>query len=201
MRSSSYLLVPARRSTSRNESLRLKMALRCTGKEMAMAVILSELRTAVIDYLATKVNIEVPAIQPASGTGLSPGETFTFSVTATNASRANGGIGLTAVRYQVEVFLGAGNANIRVPTGGSAIDGSGNPLPVGAEVDFFEFDPSGNDTSNLSPGESDVLVFSGRATGGGAAAIRARILADPDINDILPRNFPSERDSTSFLII
>jgi hypothetical protein len=166
-----------------------------------MAINLLDLRTAVINYLATKVAIDVSPVQPASGTTLCPGETFTFSVTATNASRANGGIGLTAVSYQVEVFLGTSNASIRVPTGGSAIDKGGNPLPAGAEVDFFEFDPSSNDTSYLSPGESDLLLFAGRATASGAAAIRARILADPDINDIFPRSFPSERHSTSFSII
>lgn len=166
-----------------------------------MAIILAELREAVITYLATKVNIDVSPIRPASGTGLSPGESFTFSVTATNASRGNDGVGLSAVRYQVEVTVGAGVANVIVPTGGSAIGAGGNALQAGAAVDFFEFDPSGNDQSYLAPGESDVLVFSGRATGTGGAAIRAKILANPDLDDIFPRNFPSESDPTSFSII
>lgn len=154
-----------------------------------MAVNLPDLPQAVRAYLDTKVTVTVSALTPV-GQVINPGETFTFSVTATNASAPNGGIALTNVRYQVSV----GNANvarIRVPSTGTAIDAQGQPIAPNSEVGFFTFNPSGPDPSYLQIGEADALTLTGRAgtnQAGGTTTITARIQGDPDINALFPRN-------------
>jgi hypothetical protein len=155
-----------------------------------LAINLSDLRQAVIDYLNNKVTVVVSQLTPASGNVIGPGEKFTFSVTVTNASAANGGIALNNVRYVVSV----GNANvatIRVPSDGTALDGAGHPINANADVGFFNYDPSGDDLSYLQIGESDSIRLSGTAgtnSAGGNTTITARILADPDIYELFPRN-------------
>jgi hypothetical protein len=154
-----------------------------------MPINLPDLPQAVRAYLDTRVAVTVSALTP-TGQVINPGETFTFSVTATNASAANGGVALTNVRYQVSV----GNANvarIRVPSTGTAIDGQGLPIAPNSEVGFFTFNPSGVDPSYLQIGEGDSISLTGRAgtsQAGGTTTITARIQADPDINALFPRN-------------
>jgi hypothetical protein len=155
-----------------------------------MAVNLPDLPQAVRAYLDTKVTVTVSALTPSVGQFVNPGETFTFNVTATNASAPNGGIALTNVRYQISV----GNANIvriRVPNTGTAIDAQGQPIDPNSEVGFFTFNPSGDDPSYLQIGETDSLSLTGRAgpnSAGGTTTIVARIQGDPDINALFPRN-------------
>jgi len=165
-----------------------------------MTIQLPDLRQAVIAYLNTKVTVDVLDFQVSNPPFLKVGEPFSFTVRVSNATTANGGIALTNVRYQVSTSNPEA-VKITVPTNGSAIDRHGHPLSASDSVDFFEFNPAGEDVSYLRRDETDLLAFNARAVGAGSCSIRARILADPDINELFPRNFPSAKDSLSFSVI
>jgi hypothetical protein len=161
-----------------------------------MAINLPDLPQAVRAYLDGKVTVTVSAPTPSGGTHIGPGETFTFRVNVVNASAANGGILLTNVRYSIRVEH-PNVLKIKVPTTGSSLDGSGAPIDSGDDpVGFLEFNPFSSDLSTLQIGETDGFTFTGIAgknLAGGTTAITAKILADPDINALFPRN----EDSTS----
>jgi hypothetical protein len=159
-------------------------------------VTLGDLRHAVISYLTSKVSVSISSPVP-TGQGLE----FNFTVTVANTSEANGGVGLTNVRYQVEVeTVASGIARILVPDGGSSIGPHGEPLNARSWVEFFNFDPSDTDLSYLQMGESHSLTFTGyvgQASETGFNLI-ANIQADPDINSVFPRNFTSSKGEISF---
>jgi hypothetical protein len=161
---------------------------------MVMTINLPDLPQAVRLYLDTKVSVSVGTIFPAGGTNVTPGETFFFRVTVTNATAVNGGIALSNVRYQIRV-LNPSVATLQVPPSsvGSAIGGGGSALNPGDFVGFFELNPSSTDLSYLEIGESppDGITFHGKAgsgSAGGTTTITARILANPDINALFPQN-------------
>jgi hypothetical protein len=166
------------------------MAILIASKGSIMTINLPDLPQAVRAYLDTKVAIQVSEFTPAAGDSINPGETFTFSVRVTNASAANGGVALTNVRYHV--LVSNANVTVRVPTGGSSLDGSGQPIEANDDVRFFNFNPAGNlGLSYLQLGETQSLMVTGTAgtnPAGGTSAITARIEADPDINALFPRN-------------
>jgi hypothetical protein len=168
-----------------------------------MSINLPDLPQAVRAYLNGKVTVTVSALTPASGASINPGETFTFKVRVDNAPAASGGILLTNVRYSIRVA----NSNvikIRVPSTGTSLDGSGNPIAVGTEVGFFEFNPASPDISSLQIGETDELTFAGKAgagQAGGSTTISAKILADPDINALFPRNEDSTTATRSVTVV
>jgi hypothetical protein len=168
-----------------------------------MSINLPDLPQAVRAYLNGKVTVTVSSLTPASGSSINPGETFSFSVNVSNASGANGGIALTNVRYQIRVA----NPNvirIRVPSAGTSLDSSGQPIAANSEVGFLEFNPSSPDTSYLQIGETDSLSFTGRAGSnqqGGSTTISAKILANPDINALFPRNEDSTAVTRSVTVV
>jgi hypothetical protein len=153
-----------------------------------VAINLSELPAAMIQYLLTKVDIDI-TLANVSGGGppVNPGDTFEIRMNVDNASSTDDGIALTDVRYELRMST-PGIAQIRVPGAGTAIDGGGNPIPANTWVEFLTFNPSAPDPSYLSVGESDSLQFAGRAIAAGSTQVRARIQADPDINALFPRN-------------
>jgi len=161
-----------------------------------MAINLPDLPHAVNAYLDTKVKVTVRDIHPSSGSGtvINPNDTFTFNVHVANASAANGGVALTNLRYQVSIHPATGShedASIQVPSGRTAIDGSGHPIGVGTFVKFFTFNPSGDVPSYLDVGGVHAIQITGKASpgaAGGNAIITANIQADPDINALFPRN-------------
>jgi len=61
-------------------------------------------------------------------------------------------------------------------------------------VEFFNFNPSDFNLSYLQIDESQSLTFNGNAIHNFASGFRliAKILADPDLNSVFPRNFPSK---------
>jgi hypothetical protein len=180
----------------------LRRAEYCHQEGIIVPINLPDLPQAVRAYLDTRVTVTVSALTP-TGQVINPGETFTFSVTATNASAPNGGIALTNVRYQVSV-VNASVARIRVPSTGTAIDAQGQPIAPNSEVGFFTFNPSGEDPSYLQIGETDSLSLTGRAgpsPAGGSTSIRARIQADPDINALFPRNENSTQGSRNVSVV
>ncbi|MGY1670802.1 hypothetical protein [Geodermatophilus sp. SYSU D00710] len=149
------------------------------------------------------MTVTVSTLTPASGASINPGETFTFKVRVANATAADGGIILTNVRYSIRVP----NPNvikIRVPSSGTSLDGSGNPISAGSEVGFFEFNPASPDISILQIGETDEFTFTGRAgsgPAGGSTTIVAKILADPDINALFPRNEDSSLATRTVTVV
>jgi len=149
----------------------------------------------VILYIETKIAVSVSDLTPVP-----EGFAFTFVVTATNASVAEGGIALRNVRYQVRVLLGGG-VRVVVPSAGASIDGHGHPIAANSQVEFFSFDPSDANLSFLQPGGSHGITVTGvRPPGEGGFNIAASILADPDIDNLFPRNFRSSIGERSFQI-
>ena len=161
-----------------------------------MAINLKDVPDAVKAYLNTRVTVAVSAFTPQAGNSVQPNETFTFSVSVTNANAANGGINLKNVRYRIE---SANPAVAKFPLlnqpGGTAtpLDVVSAPvdvplLPAGAIL----ITPLANsDTSRLEPGETDSIVVrgvAGSAPAGGDTSIRARILADVDLDRLFPQN-------------
>jgi hypothetical protein len=163
-----------------------------------MAIQLPELRQAVIDYINSKVIVELRNIVPGpgAGTAINPNDEFRFTVRLTNANV--GGIALTNVRYHIGV---TDRAKVRVPVAGTSRDGGGNPIAAGTMVDFFNFDPTDPNLSFLGRGEQQDQTFSGKiGASAGAVTLRARIEADPDINELFPRNETTPISSSSFSV-
>ncbi|WP_448640764.1 hypothetical protein [Geodermatophilus sp. URMC 63] len=168
-----------------------------------MALNLSDLPQAVKAYLNDKVTVTVSPPKPDNGESINPGETFKFTVTVTNAPADNGGIALSNVRFSIRV-ANPDVIKIRVPTNGSATDISGDPIAAGSEVGFLLFDPTSSDVSTLRVGETDTFTFTGRAGSGtesGSTTITARILADPNIDALFPRNGSSSTSTQSIAVV
>jgi len=173
-----------------------------------MTIVLRDLRTAVQNYLDTKVTVSISALTPAGGTTIQPNETFTFSVTGTNTA-APDAIRLVNVRYHVKV-VNPTVAKLVVPasnpdaSGIKYKSGSGGLFTVdlspNAEVsEMYLFPPvdSGfpfpsDKAGDLDPGDSDTITgLKGKAApalGGGITQITCRILADPDLDFLFPQN-------------
>jgi len=158
-------------------------------------IMLGDLRQAVRNYLMTKVTVSVSDLVRST-----EGYEFTFTVTAANASEGNGGIGLTNMRYQVQVKAN-GQVSLRVPGGGSSIGAHGESLGTGSWVEFFNFNPSDANLSYLQIGGSNSLTFTGLAAGPPwpvSVDLTASFQADPDINSVFPRNLNSSKDERTY---
>jgi len=152
-----------------------------------MSINLKDIPDAVKFYLDNKVNVVVNPPVPAGGTKISPNEAFTFSVKATNATKAAGGVDLKNVLYRVRVGDPA-IATFTVPSAasGTARDDSGNTLAPNTPVSFMVFTPTG-DLNKLLAGESDTLNLHARAGlggNGGTTQLGARIVADIDLDSL-----------------
>jgi hypothetical protein len=156
-----------------------------------VSINLPDLPAAVEAYVRKEVTISVSHATPLKGDVVNANEEFKFSVTAKNTPAPNG-IALANVRYVVSVDPASG-AKVRVPSGGTAIDGQGHPINPNSDVTFFNFDPSGDgDSSYLDVGQAHSLAVTGTAgPNPGIIPISARIQADPDINALFPRNYES----------
>lgn len=158
-----------------------------------MAINLQDIRTAVHDYLATKVTVSISALTPAVPGTLNPNEEFTFSVTATNAATTVGGIKLINVKYHLKVTNSA-VAKLIVPpaTTAKARNGpssSSDTLTPGTQVTEMFLFPVG-DKSQLAAGETDTISGlkgkSGVAAGNTQITLECR--ADPDLDFLFPKN-------------
>lgn len=133
--------------------------------------------------MTTVVSPPVPAV----GTQINPNEAFTFSVKATNAAKAAGGVDLKNIQYRVRVGDPA-IATFAVPpaASGSATDDNGNPLAPNTQVSFMVFTPIG-ERNELLAGESDTLIVQAKAglgAGGGTTQLAGRIEADVDLDKL-----------------
>jgi hypothetical protein len=169
-----------------------------------MAIELTDLRTAVRVYLNTKVKVSVSELVAAVPNVISPGEGFTFSVTARNAAFADGGIALNNVRYHLRVVNSAFGKLIVPPatigTAKSAL-GETNDLTPGAQVAEMFFFPL-DERNRLGQGEVDTISgLKGKAGILGTTNISLEILADPDINFLFPRNENSASASRELKVV
>lgn len=154
-----------------------------------MAISLPDLPAAVKAYLNTKVTVTVDLVAD-SGTMVNPGEPCHLLVSVKNTSATQGGIALTKVRYQIRIANPDVLKVFVLPhTAGTTIDGNGHPLTPDTLVGFMEYDPNDANQSYLNVGEATSIRFNGRSgIHGGSTTITAKILADPDINALFPRN-------------
>ena len=167
-----------------------------------MPINLNEIPAAVKAYLDSKVTVNISLLTPTAGGSINPNEDFSFSVTVTNANAAAGGIALRNVKYRLSVD-NAAVGKLKVPSVGSSTDLTGTPLAAGPEVAGFIYTPPafvifGDTASYLSVGDVDTQNFFGKAGGaaaGGNTTIRARILADVDLDQL----FPKGEDTTAAL--
>jgi hypothetical protein len=163
-----------------------------------VSINLPDLPAAVEAYVRKEVTVSMSHVTPLDGSVLNTNDKFKFSVTAKNAPAPNG-IALANVRYMVSVDPASG-AKVQVPSGGTAIDGHGQPLNPDDNVTFFNFNPSGDDESSyLRVGQANSLAVTGQAgPNPGTIAISARIQADPDIDALFPRNYESASGDRGF---
>jgi hypothetical protein len=174
-----------------------------------MAIELTDIRTAVQVYLNTKVQVSVsPLVANVPGV-ISPGEGFTFSVTAKNAALADGGIDLNNVRYHLRVANSAIGKLIVPPTTiGTAQSASGAVLSAGSQVTEMLLTPpnvlneKGLPAFDLPAGDSDTISgLKGKAGILGATNIRLDILAHPDLKFLFPNNENSVTASRELKVV
>ncbi len=165
-----------------------------------MPIDLIDIRKAVQDYLNTKATVSISPFRAEVPNAISPDENFTFDVTATNANAADGGLKLVNVRYHIKV-VNPDKANLIVatqPVLGGWVSRSGpletdTELAAHAEVSemyLFPYSLLGSpDTKTLNAGETDTLTnIEGKALRVGGTDIQCDIIADVDINYLIPMN-------------
>ncbi|HVF87433.1 MAG TPA: hypothetical protein VM866_07575, partial [Pyrinomonadaceae bacterium] len=167
-----------------------------------MPINLIDIRSAVQDYLDTKVAVTISAFRADVPNAIGPGEHFKFDITVANATAANGGLKLINVRYHLKV-VSPSKAKLIVNNKG-AIGGwvsRSGPLETDPELTLhaevsemylFPYDllsNSGADTKTLGVGETDTLTnIEGKALSLGATDIQCDIIADVDVNYLIPMN-------------
>lgn len=170
-----------------------------------MAINLSDIRAAVVAYLNSSVTVSVTAPVPDQPTVISPDEGFTYSVKATNASAAAGGVQLTGVVYHVRLTP-ASVAKLQVPASppARAVNSPAGPtLAPGSMVsEMFLFPTSSSAHKILAVGESDTITgLRGKALDPGAATIRADIQANIDENWLFPNQENTPSGSRTFNVL
>jgi hypothetical protein len=154
-----------------------------------MPINLKDIPDAVQSYLNTKVSVAISQVAPSSGSSINPGETFEVHIEAANANAASGGVALKNTKYRVSVDNGA-IAKLIVPPGAIyfATDLAGNRLNGNQEVTSMIVENM--IARELAVGDTGTLVLSGKATAaaaGGATTVRARVLADVDLDALFPQ--------------
>ncbi len=165
-----------------------------------MAINLSEIPAAVKLYLNVGVKTKIEGITPALGTSINPNESFSFTVKVTNADSTNGGIAMTNFKIRVLVETPSA-AKLVVPSGGSAVDGSGAPLSAGALVSQFTFSPL---DQKLPIGLERTFVLSGKAgtsVSGGFTKLRAKAFADVDLDQLFPKGEDTIESTVSINVV
>lgn len=170
-----------------------------------MAIELTDIRTAVQAYLNTKVQVSVSPLVAAVPNVISPGEGFTFSVTAKNAGSADGGMPLNNVRYHLRVADSTiGKLIVPPATIGLARSTSsltGPSLAAGTQVTEMFLFPVG-EQDRLSRGETETIAgLKGKAGTLGTTNIRLDILGDPDLDFLFPKNENSVTGSQQLKVV
>lgn len=174
-----------------------------------MTINLKDIRTAVQNYLNTKVNVSISTVKPQTGTQIGQNEEFCFSITVTNASITNGGIALKNVRYRLWVEY-PNVAKLIVPAAPlvarNGYYSDSTVLNAGTQVsDMVLFPPT--EKNYLNVGDSDTIGTinysptaeirgkSGTPSSGSTTNISFRVYAEVDLDHL----FPKHEDSSSAL--
>ncbi|MGH9835195.1 MAG: hypothetical protein ACREBD_29270 [Blastocatellia bacterium] len=178
-----------------------------------MPINLLDIRSAVQSYLDTKVTVTLSEFRAEVPNAISPNERFTFDITAANANAANGGLRLINVRYHLKVVNPA-KAKLIVPNQGAV--GGWTPrsgpletapeLTQGTEVSEMYLFPynllDAPDTKTLNVGESDTITnLEGKAINLGATDIQFDILAEVDLDYLIPKNENSSMTSRQLRVV
>ncbi len=177
-----------------------------------MPINLLDIRSAVQDYLNTKVTVTISPFRAEVPNAISPGEKFTFDITAANATAANGGLKLVNVRYHLKV-VSPSKAKLIVSTqpvlsGWKTRSGpleSDPELTAHAEVSemyLFPYDvQNAPDLKTLMVGETDTIInLEGKALSLGATDLQFDVFADVDLDYLIPKNKNSALTSRNLAV-
>jgi hypothetical protein len=181
-----------------------------------MGINLQDLRTAVQEYVRTKVTCTISPIRPPPpNTTLNTNEEFTFDVTVSNAPVTSGGIRLTNIHYLIlpplwfpiipprpRLFKFRTPDKLAVGTAHS-LDGTqlGDKAWLDPGVGYW-IDPAPAAWKTLDPGETVTIngLMGKSLDKVGNTYIRFQIDADPDMEYLFPLGDGSTTTSKSFSI-
>ena len=157
-----------------------------------MSINLKDIRTAVINYVDTQVTIRTSNLITAGPT-VNPSESFSMTLTATNADAASGGIPLKGLVWHLLV-QDEDVAKLIVPDAPmearSSLDKSLPTLTPGSQVREMYLYPRAG-ARNLGVGASEQINLSCRASAssiGGACFVYAKIYASVNLDWLFPKN-------------
>lgn len=168
-----------------------------------MPINLMDIRTAVQDYLNTKVSALIsPLTAP-----INPGEEFSFTITALNPPATSGGIRLVNVRYHLKI-ANSTVAKLIVPPSGTAIARSGflttdDELPPGTLVsEMYLFPTSANNDTFDVDDHNTIPDLKGMAGNGvGNTEIQCNVIAEPDLDFLFPKQENSSMNSKVISVV
>jgi hypothetical protein len=192
-----------------------------------MTINLRDLRTAVRDYLDSKVTVTISAPTSTSGSNVIPSHAvFTFSITAQNAASPDG-IRLVNVRYHLRT-LNPAAAKLVVPATNPDVNGIRykgllhqpvlaffDLIPNTEHDETFLFPPASpvgttlpiDRAGDLDVGDSDTIsgIKGKTGVGGGvegavSGTITCRVIAEPDLDFLFPKNEDTATASKTFLV-
>jgi hypothetical protein len=168
-----------------------------------MPINLRDIPDAVQSYLNTQVAVSIAQLAPSSGSSINPGESFEVHLQASNANQSAGGVALKNLKYRISVdnatvakLVVPGNAYIR------ATDLAGNDLNGNQEVGAMIVHNMLAD--ELAVGGTSTLVINAKAAGaasGGATTVRARVLADVDLDALFPQGEDTAAATRSLTVV
>jgi len=166
-----------------------------------MAIDLRDITDAVQTYLNKKVAVAITELKATNGDQVDPGETFDVKLEATNAD-ATSGVALKNLKFRVSVDDGS-VAKLIVPDGFlfSSTDLDGNSVVKGTERTSMIVSNAG--VSRLIAGQSGGFTISGKASGaasGGKTTVRARVLADVDLDELFPQGEDSSQTTKALAV-
>jgi hypothetical protein len=157
-----------------------------------MAIVLKDLVDAVGNYIANRVQVSITAPDPSTGDEINKNEEFTFAVKVTNPAAVDS-IRLKNIRYAVDSQNPA-SVDLIVPTDPGLVARSGDHatdpiLQPGTRVKFMYIFPSDERNVLEEGGETEAITLRGRAISSPAnTTIRFRVLADPDLDFLFPKD-------------
>ncbi len=168
-----------------------------------MAIDLRDITDAVQSYLNKKVVIAITDVTPAEGDKVNPGESFDVNLEATNADATAGGVALTNLKFRVSVDDGS-VAKLVVPEGTffHSTDLDGKDVTKGTQRTSMIV--QNTLFTKLGAGESLPLKVTGianNAASGGKTTVRARVLADVDIEELFPQGEDTASVSKSLSVV
>lgn len=177
-----------------------------------MSINLQEIRTAVINYIDTKVTVSISALVPTTGDTIGPNEEFSFTLTAQNASAASGGIALKNIVWRVWVENEA-VGKLLVPAAPmvarSSLSDTSSLTPGSYVKEMYLFPPNIaylpplDAATYLGTGDTDTLSLKGKAgatPSGGTTNIRFKIYANVDMDWLFPKNQDSSTAAKVLLV-